>query len=244
MAKDDGKGIVRNLRLKLLKIAGDGQFGVRGMPALKRAFVIFDEVGTGCVPTETFYRVVTRLGVRIGSKGRKKLTHLLGVEGGEKVIARKSRSDDRWYFCCIVSAVNFDTVLMPSMHHLCDSLRSSQVSYAKLLDFSTSSEEAEQELEFKIVAAVISAMRSSKCEFEALRGAVMAWDESACGSVTLEDFSKGLQQSGVGNELSKGLIEAIGRRYAGERNMVVYGGLLAKVKEAVDELEEKERRSR
>ena len=72
-------------RPQLLKIAGEGQFGVRGLPALKRSFAAFDEAVTGCVPTETFYRVVTRLGVRIGSKGRKKLTHLLGVEGGEKV---------------------------------------------------------------------------------------------------------------------------------------------------------------
>ena len=87
-------------------------------------------------------------------------------------------------------------------------------------------------------------MRRSKCGYEALRGSVLAWDESGCGSVTLDDFSRGLQQSGVGNELSKGLIEAIGRRYAGARNMVVYGGLLAKVKEAADELEDKERRAR
>ncbi|GMH94283.1 hypothetical protein TrVE_jg1286 [Triparma verrucosa] len=200
VAKDDGHGIVRNLRMKLVKIAGEGQFGVKGLPALKRAFEIFDEAGSESVDTETFFRVVTRLGVRVGSKGRKKLTHILGVEGGKKM------------------------------------------SYAKLLDFSTSSEEAEAELEFKIVAAVISAMRRSKCTYEALRGAVLAWDESGCGSVTLEDFAKALQQSGVGNELSKGLIEAIGRRYAGERSMVVYGTFLAKIKETVDELEEKERR--
>ncbi|GMH55260.1 hypothetical protein TL16_g01862 [Triparma laevis f. inornata] len=200
VAKDDGQGIVRNLRMKLVKIAGEGQFGVKGLPALKRAFEIFDEAGSECVDTETFFRVVTRLGVRVGSKGRKKLTHILGVEGGKKM------------------------------------------SYAKLLDFSTSSEEAEAELEFKIVAAVIAAMRRCKCTYEALRGAVLAWDESSCGSVTLEDFAKALQQSGVGNELSKGLIEAIGRRYAGERSMVVYGGFLSKIKEACDELEEKERR--
>lgn len=79
-------------------------------------------------------------------------------------------------------------------------------------------------------------MERCGCTVEAMSGAMRAFDESDAGELTPSDFRSAMQQCGVGSELSKGVVEGIGRRWVGRKG-VNYPGLLEDIGNEVEKRE-------
>lgn len=96
-------------------------------------------------------------------------------------------------------------------------------------------------LRFAYRITVVGAMERSGCNVNALRGAMEAYDEVGRGELVKHDFIAAMQQCGVGRELSKGVVEGIGRRWVGTKG-VAYSNLLEEVAEEVEKREKIKRR--
>ena len=105
----------------------------------------------------------------------------------------------------------------------------------------SSQEDEDKELGRKCIAAVVGAMERSGCTVEAMSGAMCAYDEAGAGELVMGDFRSAMQQCGVGGELSKGVVEGIGRRWVGRKG-VDYQTLLEDVGNVVAQREKAKRR--